>query len=192
MKMFVLLSGTTCSGKTTIADTLTEKYGFMRIVTTTSRPKREGEIDGWHYHFVTQAEFDALKKADQFLETNKHGNYEYGVGIDKFKTMPENRNAVLIVEPNGYKKIKRYLKANEIKYLGAFVDADIRSRLNRLIVRADQKLAERLEVMIKVESHWINEIDQYDMLIQNDEAIEGALAPILDHVQRAGHFNKLA
>ncbi|WP_354734626.1 guanylate kinase [Acinetobacter nosocomialis] len=190
--MFVLLSGTTCSGKTTIADTLTEKYGFMRIVTTTSRPKREGEIDGWHYHFVTQAEFDALKKAGQFLETNKHGNYEYGVGIDKFQNMPENRNAVLIIEPNGYKKIKRYLKANEIKYLGAFVDADIRSRLNRLIVRADQKLAERLEVMIKVESHWINEIDQYDMLIQNDCSIEGALMPILDHVQRAGHFNKIA
>ncbi|EMF8697634.1 guanylate kinase, partial [Acinetobacter baumannii] len=55
--MFVLLSGTTCSGKTTIADALTEKYGFNRIVTTTSRPKREGEVDGLHYHFVTQTEF---------------------------------------------------------------------------------------------------------------------------------------
>ncbi|MDV5212124.1 guanylate kinase, partial [Acinetobacter baumannii] len=52
--MFVLLSGTTCSGKTTIADALTEKYGFNRIVTTTSRPKREGEVDGLHYHFITQ------------------------------------------------------------------------------------------------------------------------------------------
>ena len=67
--MFVLLSGTTCSGKTTIADALTEKYGFNRIITTTSRPKREGEVDGLHYHFITQTEFDALKKADQFLET---------------------------------------------------------------------------------------------------------------------------
>ncbi|WGT80186.1 hypothetical protein QE150_00675 (plasmid) [Acinetobacter baumannii] len=60
--MFVLLSGTTCSGKTTIADALTEKYGFNRIVTTTSRPKREGEVEGLHYHFITQTEFDALKR----------------------------------------------------------------------------------------------------------------------------------
>ncbi|HHN5861570.1 TPA: guanylate kinase [Acinetobacter baumannii] len=190
--MFVLLSGTTCSGKTTIADALTEKYGFNRIVTTTSRPKREGEVDGLHYHFITQTKFDALKKADQFLETNKHGNYEYGVTIDNFKTLPDDRNAIIIVDPNGYKKIKRYLKANEIKFLGVFVDADIKSRLQRLIVRADQKLAERLEVMIQVESHWINEINHYDMLIQNDETIEDALEPILDHVRRAGHLDKIA
>ncbi|EPJ5188333.1 guanylate kinase, partial [Acinetobacter baumannii] len=78
------------------------------------------------------------------------------------------------------------------KYLGVFVDADIKSRLQRLIVRADQKLAERLEVMIQVESHWINEINQYDMLIQNDETIEDALEPILDHVRRAGHLDKIA
>ena len=147
---------------------------------------------GLHYHFITQTEFDALKKADQFLETNKHGNYEYGVTIDNFKTLPDDRNAIIIVDPNGYKKIKRYLKANEIKYLGVFVDADIKSRLQRLIVRADQKLAERLEVMIQVESHWINEINQYDMLIQNDETIEDALEPILDHVRRAGHLDKIA
>ncbi|KCY45071.1 hypothetical protein WAI17_17425 [Acinetobacter baumannii] len=46
--------------------------------------------------------------------------------------------------------------------------------------------------MIQVESHWINEINQYDMLIQNDETIEDALEPILDHVRRAGHLDKIA
>lgn len=186
--MFVILSGTTCSGKSAISKQLVEQYGFARIVTTTSRPKREGEIDGWDYHFVGNDQFEEIKQAKGFLETNKHGGFEYGVQISSISSLPASRNAVLIVDPNGYKKVKRYLKANEIKYLGAFIDADIRLRIGRLLNRADENLASRLEAMIQVESRWIDQIDHYDMLIQNDNSLERAISPIIDHVQRSKHL----
>lgn len=186
--MFVVLSGTTCSGKSVISDELVQRYGFARIVTTTSRPKREGEVDGWTYNFVSQTEFDELKKQGAFLETNKHSGYEYGVRIDNIAKLPKDRNAVLIVEPNGYKKVKRYLKANDVRYLGVFVDAEIKTRIARLLTRSNNGLAQRLEAMIKVESHWINEIDLYDMLIQNDSGLDSAVEPILDFTKRAKHL----
>lgn len=186
--MFVVLSGTTCSGKSAISDELVQRHGFARVTTTTSRPKRAGEVDGWTYNFVSQNEFDALKDKGVFLETNKHGSYEYGLQLDKIASLPKDRNAVLIVEPNGYKKIKRYLKANDIRFLGVFVDAEIKTRIGRLLTRSSVDLGTRLEAMIKVESHWINEIDLYDMLIQNDSELDSAIEPILDYAKRAKHL----
>lgn len=186
--MFVVLSGTTCSGKSAISDELTQQHGFARIVTTTSRPKREGEVDEWSYNFVSPSEFEELKKQGAFLETNKHGGYEYGLRMDKIADLPKDQNAVLIVEPNGYKKVKRYLKANDVRYLGVFIDAEIKTRIGRLMTRTTGDLTSRLEAMIQVESHWINEIDQYDMLIQNDADLESAVEPVLDYTKRAKHF----
>ena len=51
MKKIVVLVGGSGSGKTTIAHEL-EKKGFRRLVTTTTRPKREGEVDQVDYFFV--------------------------------------------------------------------------------------------------------------------------------------------
>ena len=46
----IVLCGYSGSGKTTIANVLQEKYGYHRIITYTTRPKREQEVNGKDYH----------------------------------------------------------------------------------------------------------------------------------------------
>lgn len=54
--MLTIIMGRTCSGKSTIVKEL-KKYGFHLILTTTTRPKREKEIQNVDYHFVSEEEF---------------------------------------------------------------------------------------------------------------------------------------
>ena len=53
MSKCIVIAGPMCSGKTTLAKCL-EGKGYQRIVTYTTRPMREGEIDGIDYHFITE------------------------------------------------------------------------------------------------------------------------------------------
>lgn len=57
MKNTIVIVGPMCSGKTTLAKWL-EKHGFERVVTYTTRPMREGEVDGVDYHFISEEEFE--------------------------------------------------------------------------------------------------------------------------------------
>ena len=57
----IILVGKTACGKSTTAK-LMEKLGYQRIVTDTTRPRREGETDGIDYQFRTQAKFEKLKR----------------------------------------------------------------------------------------------------------------------------------
>ena len=52
----ILLCGKTSSGKTFLQKELI-KIGYKSIVTYTTRPPRNGEVDGIAYHFVTKEEF---------------------------------------------------------------------------------------------------------------------------------------
>lgn len=67
--LLVVLAGPSGSGKSTLCDRLVgANLGFQRVVTTTTRTPREGEINGVHYHFFSPAEFTRRTEANEFLE----------------------------------------------------------------------------------------------------------------------------
>lgn len=67
--LLVVLAGPSGSGKSTLCDRLVSAgHGFHRVVTTTTRNPREGEINGHHYHFFSPAEFTRRTEAGDFLE----------------------------------------------------------------------------------------------------------------------------
>ena len=74
--VIVAPSGT---GKSTLISKLKKEFPFItESVSFTTRPKREGELDGVHYHFISKDEFSKRKEDDEFLEWAKvHSNY-YG------------------------------------------------------------------------------------------------------------------
>lgn len=64
-----MLAGPTAVGKGTVAACVREKHPDIWIsVSATTRPARPGEIDGVHYHFVSDEEFDRLIATDGLLE----------------------------------------------------------------------------------------------------------------------------
>ncbi len=77
-RVFVI-AGPSGSGKTTIYKRLLkEEPGINFSVSATTRPPRQGEVDGQDYHFLSREEFLRRREAGDFVEwAEVHGNY-YG------------------------------------------------------------------------------------------------------------------
>ena len=75
-----VLAGPTAVGKGTIVAELRRRHPDLFVsVSATTRAPRPGEIDGVHYRFVTDEEFDRLVATGQMLEwALVHGLHRYG------------------------------------------------------------------------------------------------------------------
>ena len=78
--ILLVLSGPAGVGKDTVWKTATQCLtNFEKALTCTTRPRREHEVEGRDYHFISGEEFDAMIRGDQLLEwAEVHGN-RYGV-----------------------------------------------------------------------------------------------------------------
>lgn len=80
----IALIGESGSGKDTILNQIMHEQTdkFHDIVSYTTRPKREGEIDDISYHFVSAERFQHLAEEGKMLEYTSFNNWFYGTGID--------------------------------------------------------------------------------------------------------------
>ena len=102
----IVLIGKTCSGKTTIANEL-KKLGFHKIVTTTSRCKRDGEAQDIDYHFVSTDGFINKINNNEFVEwksyITKEGIWYYGTTYEELDRADDK--SILIITPDGLKEL---------------------------------------------------------------------------------------
>jgi guanylate kinase len=74
-----VLSGPSGVGKGTVVAEVRRRYPEVWVsVSVTTRPRRPGEVDGVHYHFVDDAEFDRLVSSGALLEHATFAGYRYG------------------------------------------------------------------------------------------------------------------
>lgn len=105
----LIVSGPSGAGKTTIVRALVERHPEAYLsVSATTRPPREGEVDGVDYVFLSDDAFDRMEAAGEFLETaDVHGN-RYGTpvaGVEK--ALAEGRDVYLEIDVQGARSVKR-------------------------------------------------------------------------------------
>ena len=126
----IILIGPSASGKTEIAKKLISTFDYKKFVTTTTRNKRVGEIDGVDYYFISVDEFKENLANNKFIETTIYNNNYYG----SFKSeMGDNK--VLIVEPNG---LKAFQSLNDPHIISFFIDSSEDDRYERMLKRGDE------------------------------------------------------
>jgi guanylate kinase len=98
----VVLSGPSGVGKTTVANRLIERGGYVRSVSVTTRSMREGEVDGEDYRFISVDEFKRLRDAGELVEhAEVHGNW-YGTPKEPVRQALRARKAfMLVIDVNG-------------------------------------------------------------------------------------------
>jgi len=96
----LVLVGASASGKTDIAKILIQEYGYNKMVTTTSRRPRKGEINGVDYNFISKKVFENRIEKDKFLEHVDYNNHYYGT-----PKKGATKDKVLIVDPVGANSI---------------------------------------------------------------------------------------
>lgn len=104
----VLILGVSGAGKSTLQAGLQTAFGWQPIVSYTTRPPRAGEVDGVHYHFVTQEQFDTLRP-DLVESATVHGN-KYGLlGADLWEPINAGKVCTLVIDHQGAKIVRGYL-----------------------------------------------------------------------------------
>ena len=137
-KIFVIM-GPSCSGKDTIYNEVKEYYSerLKSIVLYTTRPMREGEIDGITYYFIDDKAFNNMKDNNEIIE---YRSYNTVSGIWNYATAStsidiENNNYLTINTLEGYKSLKEYYGEDNIIPLFIKVDEDV--RVARAIAREE-------------------------------------------------------
>lgn len=127
----IILVGASASGKTEAAKRLKTLYGIEKVVTTTTREPRTGEINGVDYFFVSVEEFQKRLKLNKFIEHTIYCNNYYGTGKDQI-----GFNKVLVVEPDG---LESFNNLNDPSIITFLLEADEEIRRERMINRGDNK-----------------------------------------------------
>ncbi|MDP3073017.1 MAG: AAA family ATPase [Opitutaceae bacterium] len=117
--VLLVIAGPAGSGKSTLCDRLVSEHpGFSRVVTTTTRAPRAGEINGVHYHFFSPAEFRRRVAVGEFLEwAQVHGDHEdrlYGtLKSSVLDPLAAGRDLVMSIDVQGVESLRRVARTDE-------------------------------------------------------------------------------
>ena len=172
--ILIVVSGPSGCGKSTVDNLLIKKRkNIIMSVSDTTRPPRNGEVNGKDYNFITAKEFENNIKNDKYLEYAKvHDNKYYGTP-SKFvnNKLKEGIDVILEIDIEGARKIKE--KRSDAVFI-FIMPPSMEILKNRLMGRkteTKEQLVERFKTAYKE----INEVTKYNYVIVNDDLNESLL-----------------
>lgn len=165
----IILSSPSGTGKSTLTQMLLDKYNNIKLSTSaTTRQPREGEIDGFHYYFLTQDEFDKKVANNEFLEYAGVYGKSYGTlksqVEDKFAT---GNDVLLDIDWQGNRLVSEQVK-DKSKIIRIFLlPPSVKELENRLTSRGTDS-AEVIAKRMADARNTISHYNEYDYVIIND------------------------
>ena len=172
----IIISGTTCAGKGTVIKKLLANHNDIVLSTSyTSRPKRESEIDGVDYYFVSKEEFERKIENGDFLE---YAQVQYGAyyGTPKkevLELLDSGKDVILEIDVQGAKQIKELYPETVLIFIMA---PSMREVKRRIMMRGDENI-DQIISRFKVAYNEINQINDYNYVVVNDD-LDKAIAKV--------------
>jgi guanylate kinase len=183
--MVVIVSGPSGVGKDTVIASLCmipvepERYF---VVTCTTRPRRDYEVDGVHYHFLDEAEFTRRREAGGFLESNLVHGHWYGTPRDQVRAaLTAGRDAILKIDVQGAAVVKQNVPDALLVFL---VPPSLEDLFSRLRSRATET-ADQLDVRQRNAAVELARQDDYDYVVVNETGQVARTAARVDEIIRA-------
>lgn len=164
--MLLVLSSPSGAGKTTITRALVDQDPALRMsVSVTTRPRRAGEIDGRHYHFISRERFDAMVRDDELLEHAVVFGNCYGTPRGPVEAaLAAGTDIISDIDWQGTQKLEATVRDDLVS---VFVlppsMAALEERLRRRAQDSDEVVRTRMSKSADEMSHW----PEYDYVIIN-------------------------
>lgn len=164
--LMLVLSSPSGAGKSSIArNLLDDKSGLEMSVSVTTRERRGSEIDGKHYHFISERTFERMRDSDELLEwAQVHGNF-YGTPREPVEqAMSQGRDMLFDIDWQGAEQLAAKMRTDVVS---VFVlppsMAELKDRLHRRAEDNETVIAKRLTNAAEEIEHWRD----YDFVIIN-------------------------
>jgi guanylate kinase len=179
--LLIVISGTSGAGKDSVARALVRRmqdkgYPAHFVVTATSRPRRETEVDGIDYIFVSKDEFERMIARDELIE--------YAIVYDQYKGIPRQqatdamasgKDVVMRLDVQGAATIRRMAPDAVSVFVTASSEQELAERLRRRRTESEEQLCLRLQAA----RHEMRQAREFDYIVPN---VNGKLEQTVDIV----------
>ena len=166
--LVLIISSPSGAGKTTICKKLIyEVEGLNLSVSVTTRQKRKDEIEGKHYFFKNEKEFNKLLKQNEFLEHANVFGFYYGTLKNEVLSKINNGKDVIVdIDWQGTRQIEKSLPNDIVKVF--ILPPSMKELENRLGKRASENEENFIKRMSEAKKE-ISHYKEYDFIIVNDD-----------------------
>ena len=164
----VILSSPSGAGKTTLVKLLSDRKGFIKSISHTTRTPRSNEVEGKDYHFVSIEKFEKMIDGKEFLEYAKVFKNFYGTTkLTIFDELNKGNNVIFDIDWQGTNQIISQKLKNRV--LTFFILPPSREELFKRLSNRDMKdkliAEERMKQFDKDVLHW----KDYNYVIINND-----------------------
>jgi guanylate kinase len=165
--LLFIVSAPSGAGKTTLVERVVDETLHLKMSRSyTSRPARQGEIDGVDYNFVTRPRFEAMAAAGEFLEwADVFGNL-YGTSeADTRRMLGAGEDVVLVIDVQGARKLRR----RGVEAISVFMMPPSYAALEQRLRGRSKDSEEAIQRRLEVAREEVASFDEYDFIVINDE-----------------------
>ena len=169
----LVLAGPTAVGKGTVAARIREEYPEIHLsVSATTRAPRPGEIDGVHYYFVDDAQFDRMIAGHELLEyAVVHNAYRYGTPRGPVDAaLAEGKTVLLEIDLQGARQVRAAEPSATLVFL---LPPSWDELVNRLVGRGTEGPEERARRLRTAKAELAAQ-HEFDHLVVNEDVATAA------------------
>ena len=191
----IIFAAPSGAGKSSLINKIieTDKNNFELSISATTRSRRDGEIHGKDYFFISDEEFDELKNNKAFIEHAEVHGYQYGT-LESFinERLAVGVNVILDIDVQGFNQIKEVIKDTISIFIIPPSIEELKKRLTKRGLDSDDVIRQRL-INAKTE---LQSAELFDYIILNqdfDKALDEILSIVLrmDHESNESNINIL-
>ncbi len=181
MTKLTVIAGPTAVGKGTVVRYILEHHPEVKLsISATTREPRPGELDGVHYHFVSDAQFDEMIKKGELLEyAVVHKKHKYGTPRNPVEeAIANNQQIILEIDLQGARLVKKAMpEANLI-----FIAPPSWEELGRRLAERGTESPEQIAVRLETAKEELAAQAEFDHVVVNEDVAKCA-QDVLDLMQ---------
>lgn len=164
--IITVISGFSGAGKGTVVRELVKKQDYVVSVSATTREPRPGEVDGKHYFFKTNEEFEEMIQKGQLMEHAGYVDHYYGTPkAYVMQQLEQGKDVILEIEMQGALQIKENFPEAVLVFLTPPSYSELHDRLIGRGTETEEVIAKRL---LRAAEECVY-LEKYDYIVVNQE-----------------------